>query len=181
MEEEKFFKERTDNNIFKQIIYKYLPFWPLFLFTIGVSMVVSYIDLRSQIPMYVASARALLKDPKQDGGESKVLEALNIFSEKKIVDNEIVVLRSSDMMQQVVKELDLYARVFNEGNVQTKEIYRGNSPVRFVALDKDNFHVYGKHYFTMDWDKGDIIIRQQTGPFYGHFENRWLSHGDRVE
>ncbi len=30
MDEEQFFKERADSNIFKQVIYKYLPFWPLF-------------------------------------------------------------------------------------------------------------------------------------------------------
>jgi chemotaxis response regulator CheB len=50
-----------------------------------------------------------------------VLDALNIFSEKKIVENEIIVLRSSSLMQEVVKSLDLYATVFNEGKVQREE------------------------------------------------------------
>ena len=62
-------------------------------------MIIAFIDLRSQIPVYVASAKVLLKDPNKGGGDSKVLDALNIFSEKKIVDNEIVVFRSTDMMR----------------------------------------------------------------------------------
>lgn len=51
MNEEQFFKERSDSNIFKQVIYKYLPFWPLFIVTVSIAMIVSYIDLRSQIPI----------------------------------------------------------------------------------------------------------------------------------
>ena len=105
MDEDQFFKEKTDSNIFKQVIYKYMPFWPLFILTVSVSMLVAVIDLRSQIPVFVASAKVLLKDPNKGGGDSKVLDALNIFTEKKIVDNEIVVLRSTDMMQEVVKRL----------------------------------------------------------------------------
>jgi hypothetical protein len=83
MDEEQFFKEKTDSNIFKQVIYKYLPFWPLFVITVSISMLVAYIDLRSKVPIYVASAKVLLKDPQKSGADSKVLDALNIFGEKR--------------------------------------------------------------------------------------------------
>jgi capsular exopolysaccharide synthesis family protein len=164
-QEEEFFKERGDTNIFKQVIYKYLPFWPLFLVTVSISMVIAFIDLRSQIPVYVASARVLLKDPNKDGGDSKVLDALNIFSEKKIVDNEIVALRSSDMMAEVVKRLDLYARVLNKGNVRTEELYKDNSPLKFIAIDKDNFNLWGTYFFSVDWKKKLVTIDNKKVPF----------------
>src|SRR6185312_12611279 len=150
MDEDQFFKEKADSNIFKQVIYKYLPFWPLFILTVSISMLVAFIDLRSQIPVYVDSEKALLKDPQKDGGDSKVLDALNIFSEKKIVDNEIVALRSTDMMTEVVKRLDLYSRVFNKGNVRTEELYKDNSPLKFVAVDKENFNLWGTYFFSVD-------------------------------
>jgi hypothetical protein len=82
MDEDQFFKEKPETNIFKQIIYKYLPFWPLFVITVSISLIFSYINLRSQVPIFVASATVLLKDPNKGGGDSKVLDALNIFSEK---------------------------------------------------------------------------------------------------
>src|SRR6185437_6449600 len=165
MDEDQFFKEKTDSNIFKQIIYKYLPFWPLFVITISISMAVAYIDLRSQVPVYVASAKVLLKDPQKGGGDSKVLDALNIFSEKKIVDNEIVVLRSSDIMTEVVKDLDLYATVYNKGNVRIEELYADNSPVKFVALNKDNFNLWNTYYFSVNWKKKVLEIDQKEVPF----------------
>src|SRR5665213_1186327 len=165
MEEEQFFKEKTDSNIFKQVIYKYLPFWPLFVITVSISLLVSYIDLRSKVPIYVASAKALLKDPQKGGGDSKVLDALNIFGEKKIVDNEIVVLKSPDLMEEVVKQLDLYAFVYNKGNVRTEELYKENSPIKFIALNKDNLNLWGTYFFTIDWKKRLVDIDNKAIPF----------------
>ena len=165
MDEDQFFKEQTDTNIFKQVIHKYLPFWPLFLITTSICMAVAYIDLRSQIPVFVASAKVLLKDPQKGGGDSKVLDALNIFSEKKIVDNEIVVLRSNDIMQEVVKELNLYAMVYNKGNVRIEELYKSNSPLTFVALNKETFNLWGKYFFSVDWKRQVVEIDNKVVPF----------------
>ncbi len=165
MDEEQFFKEKAETNIFKQVIYKYLPFWPLFLITTAICMAVAFIDLRSQVPVYVASAKVLLKDPQKGGGDSKVLDALNIFSEKKIVDNEIVVLRSADIMEEVVKRLDLYALVYNKGNVRTEELYASNSPLKFVALDKNNFNLSHTYFFSVDWKKELVEIDNKQVPF----------------
>ncbi|MEO6681605.1 MAG: hypothetical protein ABIN48_02165, partial [Ginsengibacter sp.] len=170
MDEEQFFKEKQDSNIFKQVIHKYMPFWPLFIITVSISMAVSYIDLRSQIPIYVATAKTLLKDPNKGGGDSKVLDALNIFSEKKIVDNEIVVLRSNDIMSKVVQQLDIYARVFNKGKVRTEELYAENSPVVFKAVDRENFNLWGTYFFSIDWKKRRITIDNKTVPFHDTIE-----------
>src|ERR1044072_2270529 len=145
MDEEQFFKEKSESNIFKQIIYKYLPFWPLFVITVSACLIYSYIKLRAEIPIFVAQATVLLKDPNKGGGDSKVLDALNIFSEKKIVENEIMVMRSSDLMQEVAKRLDLYATVYNKGNVRIEELYKDNSPVQFKALNTATLNSWAKY------------------------------------
>lgn len=165
MEEDQFFKERADSNIIKQVIYKYLPYWPLFVLCIVVSLIITYINLRRQIPTYVATAKVLLKDPNKGGGDSKVLDALNIFTEKKIVDNEIVTLQSIDLMSEVVMELDLYAEVFNKGNVQIEELYKENAPVAFKSLDKRNFNLNGTFFFSIDWRQRILSIDNQKVPF----------------
>ena len=158
MSEQQFFKERPETNLFSQILQRYLPFWPLFIITIGISLALSWLYLRSQTRIYVASAKVLLKDPQKGGGDSKVLDALNIFSEKKIVENEIIVLRSSSILEEVVSSLDMYNAVFNKGNVRTEELYKANSPVWFKAVDKNNVNGGGKYYFDIDWQKKQVEI-----------------------
>lgn len=165
MSEQSFFKERTETNQLVQVLQRYLPFWPLFIVTIGLGLTISWLRLRSQTRIYMAAATVLLKDPQKGGSDSKVLEALNIFSEKKIVENEIIVLRSSLILERVVGDLDLYASVYNQGRLRTEELYKGNSPVWFRAIDKDSIQAGGKYFFSVDWKKESIKIRNEVIPF----------------
>ena len=165
MSEQQFFKERPDTNLLLQIMQRYLPFWPLFVITISIGLAVSWFYLRLETRIYVATAKVLLKDPQKNGGDSKVLDALNIFSEKKIVENEIIVLRSSSILEKVVSGLDLYNSVHNQGKVRTEELYKGNSPVWFRAVDKSNVNGGGKYFFSVSWPKKQVSINNQTIAF----------------
>ena len=165
MSEDQFFKERPETNLLSQILQRYLPFWPLILITTGIGLAVAWLNLRAEPRIYVASAKVLLKDPQKNGGDSKVLDALNIFSEKKIVENEIIVLRSSVILEEVVSNLDLYNSVHNKGNVRTEELYKDNAPVWFKAVDKSNVNGGGKYYFSIDWKKKQVRINKQSIKF----------------
>jgi capsular exopolysaccharide synthesis family protein len=168
-DQQQFFQEKPETNILVQILQRYLPFWPLFIVTIGIALCFSYLYHRAQTPIYVAGAKVLLKDPQKNGGDSKVLDALNIFSEKKIVENEILVLRSSSLMMRVVDSLDLYAQIFNEGKVRTEELYAENSPVLFRAMNKDSVFDGGKYYFSVNWKTNNIEIDGRNIPFNAVF------------
>ena len=64
MNEDQILKDKPGGNIVVQIVYRYLPYWPiLVLFTVA-TMTAAYLYLRSQTPIYVASAKVLLKDPQ---------------------------------------------------------------------------------------------------------------------
>ncbi len=157
MNDEEIFNERFKPNIVVQQIQRYLPFWPLFVITTVVSLIVGYVNLRSEVPIFVASAKVLLKDPNKGSGDSKVLDALNIFGDKKIVENEIVVLKSTDMMANVVASLHLYASIFNQGRVRTEELYKDNAPV-FFKTSSNIISPSPKYYFSVDWNKQQINI-----------------------
>jgi tyrosine-protein kinase Etk/Wzc len=165
MSDEQFFKEQPERNVFLQILERYLPFWPLFVITTALSLAIGFVYLRSQVPIYVASAKVLLKDPNKGTGDSKVLDALNIFGDKKIVENEIVVLRSTNIMHEVVKELNLYASVYNEGKVRVEELYKENSPVYFFTSQPEDIIPSDKFYFTVDWKRNLITINNKTVHF----------------
>ena len=165
MDDQQFFKEQTDRNVFLQILERYLPFWPLFIITTAISLSVTFVYLRSQVPIYIASAKVLLKDPNKGSGDSKILDALNIFGDKKIVENEIVVLRSTNLMQEVVRQLNLYASVYNEGKVRVEELYKENSPVYFLTSQSEVFSPSQKYFFTVDWKGNSITIDNKTVHF----------------
>ena len=165
MDEDQFFSDKPQANILVQILQRYLPFWPMLAIFLAISFSISFIYLRSQTKIYVAAAKVLLKDPQKGGGDSKVLDALNIFSEKKIVENEILVLKSTSIMQDVVKQLDLYTTLYNEGKVQTEELYGTNAPLYFEALNKDSINGGGKLALDVDWKNNTITLDKTTYGF----------------
>jgi len=167
MTEEQFLQDKPSTSIISQVVYRYLPFWPVFLLLTAISLAVSFVYLRSQTKIYVAGAKVLIKDPNRNGGDSKVLDQLNIFNEKKVIENEIIVLASSSLMEQVVKDLHLYATVYNEGKVQTEELYGNNSPIQFVAVKPDSVNYGGKYDFDIDWKGERVKINNHNIPFNG--------------
>ena len=169
MDDQQFFKEQTERNVLLQILERYLPFWPLFVITTGLSLAVTFVYLRSQVRVYVASAKVLLKDPNKGAGDSKILDALNIFGDKKIVENEIVVLRSTNLMQLVVKDLHLYSSVYNEGKVRVEELYRDNCPVYFRTNATETVQPSVKYFFTVDWARNVV-----------HIDNRNVNFNDSI-
>ena len=170
MEENQIFNEKPNDSTLTNIIQKYLPFWPILILSISISVGLSYLYLRTQVPIYVASAKVLLKDPQKGTGDTKVLDALNIFSEKKIVENEIIVLRSSTIMKEVVKSLDLYAKLYKDGNVYLEELYGKNRPFKLIALHKENIEDINKLNVTIDWNRRVFKINDKENSFDSVFK-----------
>lgn len=165
MADEQLFKEQTENNVFLQLLQRYLPFWPLFVITTLITLSMAFIYLRSEERVYIASAKVLLKDPNKGSGDTKILDALNIFGDTKIVENEIVVLRSTNLMHEVVKELDLYTAVYNKGRVRTEELYKFNSPIWFKTSAPENITLSQKFFFSVDWNRKQVDIAGKTVHF----------------
>ena len=128
-------KEETVN-IIGEIVQKYLPYWPIFFLTIAIGLTFSFFKIRYATPMYEASAGIMLKD-KEDGVES-VLNALEGSEKKKNVENEIELLKSKNLMTQVVKNLGIYGQIYEPGRVKHLLTYN-STPVTFVAIQPDSF------------------------------------------
>jgi tyrosine-protein kinase Etk/Wzc len=119
-------------NIMGDIAHKYLPFWPVFIITIGISLFLGHIHLRYQTPLYMANASIMLKD-KETGVES-VIKALEGTDEKQNVENEIEVLKSRRIMSEVVIKMGLYSQIYVPGRVKHVLLYE-TCPVTFTALN----------------------------------------------
>ncbi|MEJ7820743.1 MAG: polysaccharide biosynthesis tyrosine autokinase, partial [Chitinophagaceae bacterium] len=65
----------------------------------------------------------------------------------------------------VVRELHLYASVYNEGKVRIEELYKENSPVYFRTSSMDNINTSKKYFFTIDWNRNAINIDSKTISF----------------
>lgn len=137
-------------NFSQMLVSKFLPYWPLFIIFAVLSVAGAFVYLRYATPIYEANATLIIKDEKKGNEDSKLTESLDMISSKKIVENEIEVIQSRTLMDQVVKKYHLYAPVFDQGKVKAVSAYT-TSPVTVVAQNPDSLK--GQDKIELDYDK----------------------------
>ena len=141
----------TQNEInIKDQIIDYLHYWKWFVISVLLLLSITFVYLRYYVVEYGAASSILIKDEKKGGtSEFSAFSDLNIFSGKNNIDNEIFILKSRELSQNVVKKLDLDISYFSEGRVVYKELYK-DSPIKVLFVDKnDNYY----------WKSSTFVIR----------------------
>ncbi|MGB6153958.1 MAG: polysaccharide biosynthesis tyrosine autokinase [Pricia sp.] len=125
----------TKDNVFMVLASRFLPYWPLFAILFLVALLLAKVYLWSATPFYEASASLIIEDENKGVNDAEMTEAMNPFDSKKIVENEIEVLQSRALMGQVVSDLKLYAKVYEESNFGADISIYNNSPLRIEVKD----------------------------------------------
>ena len=161
-------QDSNQSSGFNQIISRYIPYWPLFLILLIICLGTAKLYLRYTVPIFESTATILLKDESKGLENTEVLESLNIFGSKKIVENEIEVIRSRTVMKNVVKNLGLYAPVFIDGKINDVSAYT-SSPVKLILKKPDSLIEQDKIYFKYDADLKQVTIEGKP-----YILNQWL-------
>lgn len=115
-----------------QMLAGYISYWPLFLICLALALGGAYFYIRYSVPKFEATAKILLFDEKKGQTESKTSELLDPINTKKIIDNEIEVLQSQQLLDSVVVKLGLYAPISQEGQFKSVSAYH-TFPLRIIA------------------------------------------------
>lgn len=176
-----------EQHFFDVTMFRFFPYWPLFVVLIALCLAGSWVYMQIAPPVYESSASIMIKDEKKGTDDSKMMDALNIYSSKKIVENEINVFQSRALMNEVVKNMDLYAPVYEQG-VLKEMIAKGKlsllfgkeslhstsayltSPVTVEAKNPESIEEQKKIYFTYDTLQKKVII---NGSAYAL--NEWVN------
>ena len=126
-----------EENLLSALLYKYLPYWPLFVLFLILSFGAAFCYLKLTNPKYEATASLIINDEKKGANESEITESLNLLNTKKIIENEVEVLKSRTLMDTVVKSLHLYAPIFRKESLKTTSAYH-SSPVKVIAAEPDD-------------------------------------------
>jgi tyrosine-protein kinase Etk/Wzc len=148
-----------EGNLFSNLLETYLPFWPWFLISVLLCLAGANTYLRYANPDYEVNAKILVKDEKKGVDASKVLDALNVFGENKIVENEIEIIHSTPLLEKVVKDLNLYVTQTHLGNVRDIEYYGKSAPLLIYAEKEDSvIALKSPMPFSIDWKNKKIML-----------------------
>ena len=149
--------------------YKYLPYWPFYLILVIVGLSGAWLYLRYKQPVYQTTATLLIKDDKNATPASELQDAFDMFGAKKNVENEIEVLQSKTLMQEVVTDLHLYAPVYIAGRVIHQSGYL-RSPVFIEAKQPDSLIGVKEVHFKVNSKKNIVLIHDTAYQI-----NQWQS------
>ncbi len=104
--------------------------WQWIVISTIVALGLAYCYLRYTNPVYTSSMKILIKDDDKKGarGASQMmnLENVGLFSNSNGFDNELEILRSTNINTRVVKALKLYVSYAIDGRVRKRELYKNN-------------------------------------------------------
>ena len=111
------FEEQTEKPVdWKNLVMQYIVYWPWIAGCAVVALVLCFVYLRYQAPVYNVTASVLIKEGDSNksgrmGGSINMMDAMQtfgMFSMASNFDNELEVLKSRDLSRKVVRDLNLY-------------------------------------------------------------------------
>lgn len=166
--------EENQEGDIKNVLQKYARNWKWFLLSISISLILGFVYLRYQTPVYEVSATILIKDDSKGAVRSELsaFEDLGILKNGNNIDNDVEVLRSRLLMTRVVKELKLNVSYFSYGRPIEHERY-SNTPViiGYTANDtalpfQGNWLIYpesDKTFKLMDGESEELLGAYRFG------------------
>jgi capsular exopolysaccharide synthesis family protein len=148
----------------RKILLQYVAYWKWFVvsFIALVLLGVGYLFMRT--PQYEINASILIKDDTKLGGNSgtmSMLKELDLFSGKKVVENEIEILRSYTLLEEVIKDLNLNVQYTVKDGLRTKMLY-GDTPVKIEIITPTK--ALFETPLTLRFEAQRILINEQSYP-----------------
>lgn len=149
-----------EENLFTILLNKFYPYWPLFVALIVLFFALAWSYLRFATPAYEITASMVIIDQQKGVNDPRITESINSFDSNKIVENEIEVIQSRDLVREVVYELDLYAPVSEEKRFKSISAYQ-SSPIKIKLKSPENFpdHIKSDEKFYISYDS---VLNQVT-------------------
>lgn len=146
--------ELDDEIDFMKVFFKYLFFWKYFLFSVLFFIFCAYLINRYTPKVFNTTAQIQILDKKQNSLEMPSAE--DLFSNTKInLENEIEILKSSPILEKVIKKLDLNIYVEGVGDIMSSQIL--TYPFDFISkINVDSLKF--KMSFNFQLEENSLIV-----------------------
>src|SRR5690554_2084394 len=120
----------------KELVFKYLKYWYWYILTVGICFTLAFFHVRyTYTAEYAVSNTLLIK-----GEGNSVLSGITGLGEsgsKNSIRNEMIILRSRNLMHRVLSELSLNTSYFVEGKFKEVEVFEKDLPISLLISTLD--------------------------------------------
>ena len=171
----------------KQKVELFLSYWKWIALSVIVAIAIGYTYLRYTTYEYKASATIKIRDEKQSTKLPSIEEVTSegLFSggSDKIKD-EIQIIKSRTLMENIIKTLNLNIRIFNQGKIKEKELYE-NPPITVSFFESDSLinTVKANIFIKIKSDSEFILFKDDGKSFIDRSESegKRYAFGDKID
>ena len=116
----------------KDFLLKMLGYWHFFIISLIVSILIAYAINRTSVPVYEVHTSLLIQE-EQSMLDSRFASDLGIYKNQNQLSNEIGILKSYNLTQRAIKQLDFEVEYYSSDGFVDHEIYK-DCPFK-VVLD----------------------------------------------
>lgn len=127
-------KSELANLTVRDLFYKYIRFFPFFILSVALALLVAFIYLRYAGQVYSAGGSMLIKSETNSRASSdKVEDIITGGSRSGNIESEIEILKSRPLMTRVVNKLNLQFSYIAQGRIKDQNVYK-QAPFSIQAL-----------------------------------------------
>lgn len=123
----------------RALFINYFSYWPLFAATMVLALAIAFIYTKYNTPVYDVMATLMIQDNNEQPNEQKSslveFQALEQVNAPKVVENEIEVLRSNQLIKDVVNYFQLWADYKLKGGIIKDQDMYGINPVKINLIE----------------------------------------------
>ena len=133
---------------FKRVADRVIRLWYVVVISVLVALAIAYIINRYTHRIYPIKASIIIKENDENAG-AKFLYNNALLNPYRNFLNEIYIMKSYPLLQEVMESLGFEVSMYREGEIQTSEFYNPDFPVKFHVLPKGARPVGKSMYFRI--------------------------------
>lgn len=154
--------ESNNTSTFRETLDKYLYHWPLFLIGLLITLTGAFFYLKTAKPLYEIKATLLVQDEQKTPQDEKTLQEIDVTtSSSKLAENEVEVLKSRQLINQVVENLQLNVTYTQKNGLVSDDLY-GKSPVKLI-IEKTSAELNGQFLQIIINDNNTFGLKDAEG------------------
>ena len=170
-------QEEQDFNL-NEYVRRYFRYWYLFPIFLLLTITAAFFYLQITQPVYSTKTSILIKEEKSIGGSQGdiLTEMSSQFGGNKLVENELEIIKSQNLMEQVIYDLSLDVSYTSKDGLRTINLYKTSpvivKPEVITAFGMENpliIHVVDSSHFRFNGEEKVFSVGQRFNNAWGAF------------
>ena len=173
-----------EENDLKKLIELFVRNKKLFIFSVFIAISLAFLINRFSIPVYQISSSILIKENETQRSRSDVNDYLNsnLFGNNQNFQNELWVIKSSPVIEQTIRNLDLEVTYYRKDGFQYHDAYQ-NVPFQVSYLPdhpqplniRFNISILNNGTFQLNAESKEASFYNFASDKITHKKEKWFS------